>query len=85
LNATWYNTTSYLAGVYDNVIWFAKNIDAVKYRQIYKIKEFGKEGAAEYTQIALVSGERRPLTIAEKRGESAIPEGSRVYRLSGSP
>jgi adenine-specific DNA-methyltransferase len=75
------NTTQYMAGVYDSILWYAKDISLLKYRPLYKAKEFGKEGAAEYTQVALPSGERRPLTIAEKRGEVALPKGARIYRL----
>ena len=75
------NTTSYIAGIYDSIIWFAKDIKSVKYRQIYKTKEFGKDGAAEYSQVALINGERRALSLAEKRGDVATPEGARVYRL----
>src|SRR6266851_2504143 len=41
---------SFLSGVYDNIIWFAKDIAKLKYRQLYKPKDFGSEGAAEYTQ-----------------------------------
>jgi adenine-specific DNA-methyltransferase len=75
------NTTQHIAGVYDSIIWFAKDITKLKYRQIYKAKDFGKEGAAEYTQVALANGERRALTIAEKRGEVPLPDGARVFRL----
>jgi adenine-specific DNA-methyltransferase len=75
------NTTQYLAGVYDSIVWYSKDIDALKYRQLYRPKEFGTDGAAEYTQVALPTGERRPLTIAEKRGDVALQTGARVYRL----
>jgi adenine-specific DNA-methyltransferase len=75
------NTTQYMAGVYDSIIWFARDITRLKYRQLYKTKEFGKEGAAEYTQVALPDGERRPLTMAEKRGEVPLPREARVFRL----
>jgi adenine-specific DNA-methyltransferase len=75
------NTTQHIAGVYDNIIWFAKDIDQLKYRQLYKSKDFGKEGAAEYTQVALPDGDRRALTMSEKRGEVPLPEGARVFRL----
>jgi adenine-specific DNA-methyltransferase len=75
------NATKNLAGVYDSIVWYAKDIESTKYRQLHKIKEFGQEGAAEYTQVELPNGEKRPLAIAEKRGETALPDGARVFRL----
>jgi adenine-specific DNA-methyltransferase len=75
------NTTSYIASVYDSIIWFARDFAKLKYRQLYKSKDFGGEGAAEYTQVALPDSQRRALTIAEKRGETALPSGARVFRL----
>lgn len=75
------NTTQYMAGVYDSIIWFAKDITKLKYRQLYKSKDFGREGAAEYTQVALADGQRRALTMAEKRAEVPLSAGARVFRL----
>jgi len=75
------NTTQYIAGVYDSIIWYGKDIARLKYRQLYKPKDFGKEGAAEYTQVALPDGERRALTMPEKRGDVELPPGSHVFRL----
>ena len=75
------NTTQYVAGVYDSIIWFAKDIAKLKYRQLYKSKDFGGEGAAEYTQVALADGQRRALTMAEKRAEVPLSAGARVFRL----
>lgn len=76
------NTTQYMAGVYDSIIWFAKDINKLKYRQLYTPKDFGAKGAAEYTQVAFPNGERRALTIAEKRGDVTLTEGARVFRLA---
>ena len=75
------NTTRFIAGVYDHLLWYAKDIRQVKYRQLYFQKDFGAEGALEYTQIDLPSGEKRALSILEKRGASDLPEGGRVFRL----
>jgi adenine-specific DNA-methyltransferase len=75
------NTTAYLAGVYDSIIWFARDIGRLKFRPMYRLKEFGSDGAAEYTQIEEDVGKKRALTMPEKRGEVALPPGSRVFRL----
>ena len=75
------NTTQFLPGVFDSIIWYAKNIGYLKYRQLYRTKEFGGEGAAEYTQVELPSGEKRALTMAEKGGKQSLVEGAKVFRL----
>ena len=75
------NTTRYMAGVYDSLIWFARSIDSMKFRGLYRKKSFGADGAAEYTQVALSDGTRRALTIDEKSRKTELPDGARVYRL----
>src|SRR5208282_2384186 len=37
-----------LGSVTDYVLWYAKDIDRIKYRQPYVRKEFGGEGGAQY-------------------------------------
>jgi adenine-specific DNA-methyltransferase len=75
------NTSRFIPAVFDSIVWHSKNIDALKYRPAYRLKVFGQDGAAEYTQVALANGTKRPLTIDEKRGDASLPEGGRVYRL----
>lgn len=75
------NTTRFIAGVYDSIVWFAKDVSKLKYRQIYSLKSFGGEGAAEYTQIETAPGIIRALTIEEKRGLVPLPPSGRVLRL----
>jgi adenine-specific DNA-methyltransferase len=75
------NTTRFLAGVYDCILWYAKSHSSLKYRGLFRDKSFGEEGAAEYTQVELPNGFKRALTIAEKRAEVPLEEGSRVFRL----
>ena len=67
--------------VYDSLLWYAKDIERMKFRRVYRMKDFGEEGAAEYTAIALPSAECRTLTVEEKRGAEPLPEGGKVYRL----
>ncbi|MEY4195533.1 MAG: hypothetical protein RLZZ226_1901 [Pseudomonadota bacterium] len=75
------NTTQFLAGVSDSILWYAKSSIVLKYRGLFRRKEFGQEGAAEYTQVLLPNGVKRALTMPEKRGDVALEGGSRVFRL----
>jgi adenine-specific DNA-methyltransferase len=70
-----------LSTVVDYILWYAKDIEKAKYRQLYRMKSFGQEGAEEYTAVELPSGERRTMSVSEKRDETLLPNGSRVYRL----
>ncbi|EJB8391754.1 site-specific DNA-methyltransferase [Pseudomonas aeruginosa] len=63
-------TSQYLAGVADYVLFYAKNIEALKYRGLFSQKELGGEGASQYKMLAdRETGEVRRLTKAELTGD----------------
>lgn len=68
-----------LPAVVDYLIWYAKAVDRLKYRQLFVDKTPGQEGATNYTWIELTDGTRRPLSSEEQR-TWAIPEGVRVFQ-----
>jgi adenine-specific DNA-methyltransferase len=71
----------YLDTVYDYLLWYAKDVSALKYRQLFSLRT--REMVDErYFHIQLPSGEERRLSKEEMNGGSPIPEGNR-YRLSG--
>lgn len=68
-----------LSRIGDYVVWFAKDIAKLKYRQLYQDKEAGAKGASKYNLIELSDGSRRRLTADERQDLSTIPQGSRIY------
>src|SRR5271165_5619377 len=74
-------TSELLPGVTDYLLIYAKDKERLKYRQLYKDKEFGGAGASAYNRVALPDGSRRSLTAAEKRDLTQLQEGYRIYRL----
>jgi adenine-specific DNA-methyltransferase len=70
-----------IAGISDYLLFYAKEKDRVKYRQLYKDKAFGGEGASAYTRVQLPDGTRRSLTVTEKQDISLLPKGAKIYRL----
>lgn len=48
-----------LSAINDYVIWYAKDIERVKYRQLYINKELGGAGAGQYTWAEDSSGKRK--------------------------
>ena len=55
-------TSDLLSSVCDYILWYAKKIEHVKYRQLYFKKERGGTGSGEYSWIELPSGERRRVS-----------------------
>ncbi len=68
-----------LAGVSDYIIWYAKNKDNIKYRQLFEEKGVGS--GSMYKYVELPTGERRQMTKEEQLHPELLPKGARVYRL----
>jgi adenine-specific DNA-methyltransferase len=47
------------------VIWYARNKDTVKYRQLFSAKHPGEEGSTQYLWIEDADEKRRPMTSDE--------------------
>lgn len=73
-------TQNLLADRYDFLLWYAKDRDSVKYRQLYHEKSAEAGTATNYTWIELPDGTRRGMSKAERANRQLIPEGSRVYK-----
>jgi adenine-specific DNA-methyltransferase len=75
-------TGNFVAGVADYVLWSAKNIEALKYRPLFKIKAVGGDGADAYRYLELPDGTRRPAAQDERQNPAHAPAGSRFFRPS---
>ena len=74
-------TSEYIPGVYDALIWYAKDKERLKYRQLYRLKEIGGAGGAAYNRIELPDGGWRALSKHEREDISLIPKGARIFRV----
>ena len=70
--------TNVLATVTNYVVAYAKDLERVKYRQLYRSKEVGGEASSLYTQVLLAEGVVRPITAAERAG-APLPTGARAF------
>jgi len=82
-----YSTTSgfltkTLSRAGDYLLWYSKNIETIKYRQLFLHKEnpLG-DSETRYDQVELADGKRRALSPEEKTGKIKLPDGSRPYQL----
>ncbi len=67
--------------VFDSILWYAKDREQMKYRQLYLERELGGSGASLYTQVEMPDGSTRPLTPQEKLG-GRLPEDARAFGLA---
>lgn len=71
-----------IASVTDYILFYARDKEKVKYRQIFLEKKGGDSGAGVYSWIELPDGTRRRMTKAERVNVDTIPTGARMFRLS---
>ena len=69
-------TTSTLGNVSDFIIWYARDVNKVKFRQLYKEKDFSTD--PHYSQIKLLDGTIRNLTEEERKKVVPIPKEAKV-------
>jgi adenine-specific DNA-methyltransferase len=68
--------TNVLSSIADYLVWYCRDIEALKYRQLYRLKTLDGAGASGYSRIELPTGERRSATAAEM---AAPPAGTRIF------
>ena len=69
-----------LPSVCDHVLWYAKSIGSLKFRQQWIVKDSSDPGSADYSEIQSESGHRRKMTTEEKSDWSKIPPNSKNYQ-----
>ena len=78
--------TDTIGNVADFILWYAKDIESIKMRKLYKEKDYKEDGAL-YSKLELPDGRRIPIGQWEREtGEKFVyenrPKGSRVLRIS---
>jgi len=66
-------TDQFLSRVNDYLIWYARDIDSIKYRPLYLTKEVGGVGGGEYRFVELPDGRRIPASEASALGLTGRP------------
>jgi adenine-specific DNA-methyltransferase len=69
-----------LPGTVDYVLWYAKNIDNVKYNQLYRLKQAGGQGGSAYGYVE-INEHRRRMTPDERANPDKLPVDARIYGL----
>ena len=71
--------TRVLASVNDHIVWYAKDTQNIKYRQIYEERTLGAEGATQYNFVESQDGlSVRQMADEEKEDPALVPRGWRI-------
>ena len=80
-NKTSSASTELLAGTCDYLLWYARSVEVVKYRNLYLGKQVGGAGGSAYGRVELPDGGRMSITAAGRTIGEEMPAGSRIYSL----
>jgi adenine-specific DNA-methyltransferase len=75
------STGDYLPGTCDYLLWYARDLERLKYRQLYLEKAPAQIGDGPYSWLEMADGSRRKMTREERENPALIPAGCRVFRL----
>ena len=67
-----------LTGVTDYLLWYSKNKNVTKYRQLFAQKRIGRD--SPYSMIQLPDGTQQRMTKEEKTKPDLLPPKARVFR-----
>ncbi|BAZ71323.1 DNA methylase (plasmid) [Fischerella sp. NIES-4106] len=76
--ATGLEATNRLAARLDYLIWYAKDVNNIKYRQLFTLRDTGIDRSFGWVEYQ--NGERRRLTSEEKSGLTELPPDVRVFQ-----
>jgi adenine-specific DNA-methyltransferase len=69
----------HLESVTDYLLWFGKEMDRLKFRNLYE--QMSVEGDSHWTYVELADGTRRRMTKEEINNHKLLPVGSTPYQL----
>ena len=74
-------TSKFISGTMDFIIWYARNSDCIKYHELFVEKEIDGIGGGMYQYIELPNKTHRRLTTKEIENPNLLPKGAKVFRL----
>ncbi len=74
-------TAVFLSSVTDYILWYAKDIERAKYRNLFSPKDFDLGESDAYNKLVAPDGKIRSLTKDEILDPKKIPEHFRVFTL----
>ncbi|MDP9174670.1 MAG: site-specific DNA-methyltransferase [Planctomycetota bacterium] len=75
------STQEFLSSTTDYLLFYARDKEKMKYRQIYMKRESAEDTAGPYQMLHLPDGSRRRMSAEEKEVPKTVPLGAKVFRL----
>src|ERR1700738_1953710 len=72
-------STNVIASIASHLVWFARNKEHIKYRELLISKSFEGTVPSAYNKVELADGQRRGAKESERGGE--LPAGGRLFAL----
>ncbi len=72
--------SDYLGRNSDFILWYGRQRDALKYRQLFSPRGYEDDVGGRFTRVELPDGSRRVMSSEERRDIGLLPAGSRIYR-----
>jgi len=72
------STTTTLPTTHDYIIFYAKCIEAIKFRKLYEETTPGESGAKEYKRVELDDGRILPISKFLESGKALLPQGAKL-------
>lgn len=73
--------TKTLTRTCDHIVWYAKSIEEVKYRQLYFPKSIADDNISVYKHVEELDGTVRKIKDEEILDPKKLPKGARIFRL----
>jgi adenine-specific DNA-methyltransferase len=73
------STTKTIPTTSDYLLWYAKDIERIKFRKLYSRQVPGKAGALEYKRVELPDGTLAPISQFKSNGNLTLPEGAKIF------
>ena len=79
---------NYLSNISDHILWFAKSIERMKYRELNRVKQAGEPGATAYRELSELPGDfgqfdLRRLGTSDQLTSQGASESSQHLRYCG--
>jgi len=71
--------SGFLSRTNDYVLWYGRDTERTKYRQVFLPKQPGESGAEEYKRVVTSDGEYRSATASEITDYRTLPAGDRLF------
>jgi adenine-specific DNA-methyltransferase len=73
-------TPKAISNIGDHILWYARNRDLLKYRPLFNYQPDPPEDDTYYVWLQLADNTFRRMTPEERRGDTLLPEGGRIFR-----